>query len=97
MCHALIFFTLTKLSSSQSQSWKRRGACGWGDLEQTPRRLCLAALGRSTLLSLRVYGGPVVKYCTHQLGPIKYACFTKTWGFCGKSRKVSPLAQTYHC
>lgn len=31
------------------------GGCGRGDLEQTPRRLSLAALGRSTLLSLRAF------------------------------------------
>lgn len=64
-----------------SQSWIRSELCGWRDLEQTPGRLCLAALGRTTLLSLRVCEGPTVEFCTHHWGSIKYACCSVTRGF----------------
>lgn len=89
--HALILcfsLYLNSLSFSPSLSWKRSGPCGWRDLEQTPGRLCLAVLGRTTLLSLRVYEGPTVKYCAHHWDPIKYACSPVTWGF--------PVSFEYH-
>lgn len=59
--------------------WKWNSSCGWGDLEQTPRRLRLVALGRSALWSRKVYEEPVVKYYTRCWGPVKYDCCTQTW------------------
>lgn len=50
-------------SLSLSLGWKWNSWCGWRDLEQTPRRLRLVALGRSALWSRKLYGEPVVKYC----------------------------------
>lgn len=67
------------LSLRLSLSWKWNSLCGWRDLEQTPRRLRLVALGRSALWSRKVYEEPVVKCCTHCWGPIKYDCCTQTW------------------
>lgn len=97
LCPALIFsLSLNFVSFCLCLSWKRSGPCGWRGLEQTPRRLCLAALGRSTLLSLRVYEGPIVKYCTHHWDSIKCVCCTKICGFWVKNCNAGILAQTYH-
>lgn len=75
----LLAFLSFYLSSRPSRSWKRNGSCGRRDLQQTPRRLCLVALGRSALWSPEVYEEPVVEYCTRCRGPIKYDCCTQTW------------------
>lgn len=52
---------LLYLSLRLSLCWKWNSLCGWRDLEQTPRRLRLVALGRSALWSRKVYEEPVVR------------------------------------
>ena len=90
---ALMFLSLPQLSLffSLSLSWKRSGPCGWRDLEQTPGRLCLAVLGRSTLLSLRVYEGPTIKYSTHHWGRIENMPAALKLGVSNSSKNTAVL------
>lgn len=52
-----ILILMLPLCFSLSQSWKSSGLCGFGDLEQTSGRLCLAPLGRTySVVSQALWG-----------------------------------------